>query len=61
MPRAKVQKWGAAFRVAGGGLRWRVAGRDIFGSRVSGDRVSGTGCRVRVRVQVPNLHLVLNT
>ena len=24
----------------------------IFGSRVSGDRVSGTGCQVRVRVRV---------
>ena len=51
---AKVQKWEATFRVAGGG-------QDIFGSQVSADRVSGTGCQVRVRVRVLNLYLVLNT
>ena len=45
------------FRVAGGG--WRE--ENIFGSRVSGDRASGTGYQVRVRVRVLNLHLVLKT
>ena len=35
----------------------------IFGSRVSGDRESGTGLqvRLRVRVRVLNLYLVPNT
>ena len=36
-------------------------GAYIFRSRVSGDRVSGTGLLVRVRVRVLNLHLVPNT
>ena len=36
-----------------------MAGRYIFRSRVSGDRESGTGLQVRVRVRV--LNLVLNT
>ena len=35
------------FRVAGGGLRWRVAGGKHL--RVSGDRESGTGLQLRVR------------
>ena len=46
------------FRVAGGGLGWRVAATgggwqedSIFGSQVSADRVSGTGYQVRVRVR----------
>ena len=33
----------------------------IFGSRVSGDRDSGTGYQVRVRVRVLNLCLHQNT
>jgi len=35
--------------------------RQIFRVPGLGSRVSGTGIQVRVRVQVPNLYLVLNT
>jgi hypothetical protein len=56
-----VQKREATFQVAGGGLKWRVAGRKHL--RVSGlsRQVSGTGYQVRVRVQVLNLYQALNT
>ena len=63
------------FRVAGGSLRWRVAGERMrdrakvqrweteihFQVSGLGSRVSGTGYQVRVRVRVLNLDLVLNT
>ncbi len=46
----------------GGSVGNRIVGWGIhFRSRVSGDRVSGTGLQVRVRVRVLNLYLVLNT
>ncbi len=35
--------WVGKFRVAGGGLRWQVAGEEIFGSQVS-----AVGYQVRV-------------
>jgi len=37
------------------------ARKNIFGSQVSVDRISGSGLLVRVRARVLNLYLVLNT
>jgi hypothetical protein len=36
-------------------------GGNVFQVPGLGHRVSGTGFQVRVRVQVPNLNLILNT
>ena len=58
----KPDSWLGAYifgwQVAATGPGWRE--ENIFGSRVSGDRASGTGYQVRVRVRVLNLYLMLN-